>query len=33
MVVDPDYDQAEIGVLCLFNEQVELVQELVAQRD
>lgn len=32
LVVNPDYDGASIGVLCLFEEQVELVQELVAER-
>lgn len=31
MVVDPDYAGASIGVICLFAEQVELVQELVAE--
>lgn len=30
MVVDPDYDGASIGVLCLFEEQVALVNDLVA---
>jgi len=32
MVVDPDYDGATIGVMCLFEEQVALVQDLVAER-
>ena len=31
MVKDPDYASASIGVLCLFEDQVELVQELVAR--
>jgi very-short-patch-repair endonuclease len=30
MVVDPDYADASIGVLCLFEEQVALVNDLVA---
>lgn len=30
MVEDPDYDGASIGVLCLFEEQVALVKEMVA---
>lgn len=29
MVTDPDYDGATIGVLCLFEEQVALVNEMV----
>jgi very-short-patch-repair endonuclease len=29
MVEDPDYDGASIGVLCLFEEQVSLVKEMV----
>lgn len=32
LVVDPDYDGATIGVMCLFEEQVALVQDLVAER-
>jgi very-short-patch-repair endonuclease/KaiC/GvpD/RAD55 family RecA-like ATPase len=31
IVVDPDYAGAEIGVLCLFEEQVALVNDLVAE--
>jgi very-short-patch-repair endonuclease/KaiC/GvpD/RAD55 family RecA-like ATPase len=31
MVEDPDYDGASIGVLCLFEEQVGLINEMVAQ--
>ncbi len=31
MVTDPDYTDASIGVICLFEEQAALVQELVAQ--
>ena len=31
LVEDPDYADASIGVLCLFSEQVELVQQLVAE--
>ena len=31
LVSDPDYDGASIGVLCLFEEQVALLQELVAE--
>ena len=31
MVEDPDYDGASIGVLCLFEEQVNLINEMVAQ--
>ena len=31
MVEDPDYDGASIGVMCLFEEQVGLVNEMVAQ--
>ena len=30
MVSDPDYDGASIGVMCLFAEQVSLVNEMVA---
>ena len=30
MVADPDYDGASIGVMCLFEEQVSLVNEMVA---
>ena len=29
MVTDPDYDGASIGVLCLFEEQVALINEMV----
>lgn len=32
LVVDPDYDGATIGVMCLFEQQVALVQDLVAER-
>src|SRR5947209_813895 len=32
LVNDPDYDGASIGVMCLFEEQVPLVQDLVADR-
>jgi very-short-patch-repair endonuclease len=32
LVEDPDYDGASIGVICLFEEQVALVQDLVADR-
>ncbi|MBI4321618.1 MAG: ATP-binding protein [Chloroflexi bacterium] len=32
LVTDPDYDGASIGVMCLFKEQVALVQDLVAER-
>ena len=32
LVEDPDYDGASIGVMCLFEEQVALVQDLVAER-
>jgi very-short-patch-repair endonuclease len=32
LVNDPDYDGASIGVMCLFEEQVALVQDLVAER-
>lgn len=31
LVSDPDYDGASIGVLCLFEEQVALVHELVTE--
>ena len=31
LVGDPDYSEATLGVLCLFSEQVELVQQLVAE--
>src|SRR5664280_1323646 len=31
MVEDPDYSGASIGVLCLFEEQVNLVESLVAE--
>lgn len=29
---DPDYDGASIGVMCLFEEQVALVQDLISER-
>jgi len=32
MVSNPDYAGASIGVLCLFDEQVDLVKEMVAER-
>jgi len=32
LVVNPDYDGASIGVMCLFEEQVALTQDLVADR-
>src|SRR5207302_1720602 len=32
LVKDPDYDGATIGVMCLFEEQVALMQDLVAER-
>ncbi|MBI4494766.1 MAG: hypothetical protein HY690_18475 [Chloroflexi bacterium] len=32
LVTDPDYDGASIGVMCLFEEQVALIQDLVAER-
>ncbi len=32
LVTDPDYDGASIGVMCLFEEQVPLVQDLVVER-
>ena len=31
MVISPDYANASIGVLCLFDDQVELVKELVTK--
>lgn len=31
IVEDPDYDGASIGVLCLYEEQVGLINEMVAQ--
>ena len=31
MVEDPDYDGASIGVLCLYEEQVGLINEMVAE--
>jgi very-short-patch-repair endonuclease len=31
VVTDPDYDGATIGVMCLFEEQVALMQDLVAE--
>ncbi len=32
LVTDPDYDGASIGVMCMFEEQVALMQDLVAER-
>jgi very-short-patch-repair endonuclease len=32
LVVDPDYNGASLGVMCLFEEQVALVQDLVAEQ-
>jgi very-short-patch-repair endonuclease/KaiC/GvpD/RAD55 family RecA-like ATPase len=32
LVADPDYDGASIGVMCLFEEQVALVQDMIADR-
>jgi hypothetical protein len=32
LIGDPAYDGASIGVMCLFDEQVDLVQEMVTQR-
>jgi superfamily I DNA and/or RNA helicase len=30
MLVSPEYAEASIGVLCLFEEQVELLQDMIA---